>query len=86
MSDLHAGSHADDVARLTAIVKQAAAFKPDLVLHGGDFVNMQLFGGRRLSPYAIARILASQRPQQARRSVAWRATVWFGNQRFKRLA
>jgi len=58
MSDLHAGSHADDVARLTAIVKEAAAFKPDLVLHGGDFVNMQLFGGGRLSPYAIARILA----------------------------
>ena len=58
MSDLHAGSHADDVARLTAIVKEAAAFKPDLVLHGGDFVNMQLFGGGRLSPYAVARILA----------------------------
>ena len=57
MSDLHAGSHADDVARLTAIVKEAAVFKPDLVLHGGDFVNMQLFGGGRLSPYAIARIL-----------------------------
>jgi len=58
MSDLHAGSHADDVARLTTIVKEAAAFKPDLVLHGGDFVNMQLFGGGRLSPYAVARILA----------------------------
>ena len=47
ISDLHAGSHAEDVARLTAIVKEAAAFKPDLVLHGGDFVNMQLFGGGR---------------------------------------
>ena len=58
ISDLHAGSHADDVARLTAIITEAAAFKPDLVLHGGDFVNMQLFGGGRLSPYAIARILA----------------------------
>jgi predicted MPP superfamily phosphohydrolase len=58
LSDLHAGSHADDVARLTAIVKEAAAFKPDLVLHGGDFVNMQLFGGGRLSPYVVARVLA----------------------------
>jgi predicted MPP superfamily phosphohydrolase len=58
MSDLHAGSHTNDVARLTAIVKEAAAFKPDLVLHGGDFVNMQLFGGGRLSPHAVARILA----------------------------
>jgi len=58
LSDLHAGSHADDVARLTAIVKEAAAFKPDLVLHGGDFVNMQLFGGGRLSPFLVARILA----------------------------
>ena len=58
ISDLHAGSHADDIARLTANITEAAAFKPDLVLHGGDFVNMQLFGGGRLSPYAIARILA----------------------------
>lgn len=60
-SDLHAGSHADDVARIGVIVAEAARFRPDLVLHGGDFVNMQLFGGGRLSPYAIARILASLR-------------------------
>ena len=39
-------------------MNEAATFRPDLVLHGGDFVNMQLFGGGRLSPYAIARILA----------------------------
>jgi len=58
LSDLHAGSHAGDVARLGAIVAQAAAYKPDLVLHGGDFVNMQPFGGGRLAPHVIAPILA----------------------------
>ena len=58
LSDFHAGSHAGDVARLAAIVAEAQAFKPDLVLHGGDFVNMQLFGGGRLPPRIIAAILA----------------------------
>jgi uncharacterized protein len=58
LSDFHAGSHTGDVARLRAIVSEAAAFKPDLVLHGGDFVNMQMFGGGRLAPRAIAAILA----------------------------
>ena len=58
LSDLHAGSHAGDVARLQAIVTEAASYKPDLVLHGGDFVNMQPFGGGRLAPHAIAAILA----------------------------
>lgn len=58
LSDLHAGSHADDVARLGAIVTEAAAYRPDLVLHGGDFVNMQILGGGRLPPHTIAAILA----------------------------
>lgn len=58
LSDFHAGSHAGDVARLGAIVEQAATYTPDIVLYGGDFVNMQLFGGGRLSPDTIAAILA----------------------------
>jgi predicted MPP superfamily phosphohydrolase len=58
LSDFHAGSHTGDVARLGAIVGEAAAFKPDLVLHGGDFVNMQMFGGGRIAPRAVAAILA----------------------------
>ena len=58
LSDFHAGSHTGDVARLAAIVSEAAAFKPDLVLHGGDFVNMQMFGGGRLPPATIAVTLA----------------------------
>jgi predicted MPP superfamily phosphohydrolase len=57
LSDFHAGSHTGDVARLGAIVNEAATFKPDLVLHGGDFVNMQMLGGGRLAPRAIAAIL-----------------------------
>jgi uncharacterized protein len=58
LSDVHAGSHAGDAARLAAIVAEAAAQKPDLVLHGGDFVNMQPFGGGRIPPRATAAILA----------------------------
>jgi predicted MPP superfamily phosphohydrolase len=58
LSDFHAGSHTDDVARIAAIVDEAAAFEPDLVLYGGDFVNMQMFGGGRLPPQTIAAILA----------------------------
>lgn len=58
LSDFHAGSHAGDVARLAAIVGEAAAHNPDLVLYGGDYVNMQPLGGGRLSPHTIAAILA----------------------------
>ena len=58
LSDFHVGSHTDDVARHTAIAKEAAAFLPDLVLLGGDYVNMQTFGGGRVPPRVIARMLA----------------------------
>ena len=58
LSDFHTGCHADDLARLRAIVAEAAAHRPDLVLFGGDFVNMMLFGGGRVAPRAIAAALA----------------------------
>src|SRR5262249_27460200 len=35
-----------------------AALAPDLVLFGGDYVNMQLFGGGRVPPRTIAAILS----------------------------
>ena len=38
LSDVHIGSAAMDVARLTRIVAQINALKPDLVLMAGDFV------------------------------------------------
>jgi len=57
LSDFHVGSHADDVARLARIVAEAAAYKPDLALYGGDFVNMQVFGGGRVPPDVIAGML-----------------------------
>jgi predicted MPP superfamily phosphohydrolase len=40
LSDLHTGSHSDDVVRLNAIIDQVASLAPDLVLYGGDYVNM----------------------------------------------
>src|SRR5262249_1621484 len=44
--------------RLEGIVAEARAFNPDLVLLGGDFVNMQLFGAGRVPPKVIAAVLA----------------------------
>jgi uncharacterized protein len=58
LSDFHTGSHSGDVARLEVIVSEARAFNPDLVLFGGDFVNMQLFGGGRVPPRITTAILA----------------------------
>lgn len=58
LTDFHIGSHAGDVARLAAIAGEAAAEKPDLVLFGGDYVNMQIFGGGRVPPRTVARLLA----------------------------
>ena len=58
LSDLHVGSHTDDVTRYTAIAREVSAFLPDLVLLGGDYMNMQLLGGGRVPPRVIARILA----------------------------
>jgi uncharacterized protein len=40
------------------IIDEAASAMPDLVLFGGDFVNMQLFGGGRVPPRTIAAILS----------------------------
>jgi predicted MPP superfamily phosphohydrolase len=58
LSDLHTGSHFDDVARLNSIVDDATALAPDLVLFGGDYMNMQPFGGGRVPPRTIAAILS----------------------------
>jgi predicted MPP superfamily phosphohydrolase len=57
LSDFHTGSHSGDVARLERIVEEARTFNPDLVLFGGDFVNLQLFGGGRVPPQVIAAVL-----------------------------
>lgn len=57
LSDFHTGSHTNDIARLERIVAEAAAYQPDLVLYGGDFVNMIAFGGGRIPPHVIARTL-----------------------------
>jgi uncharacterized protein len=58
LADFHTGSHLGDVARLDSIMAEAARLTPDLVLFGGDYVNMQLFGGGRVPPWAIASILS----------------------------
>ena len=57
VSDLHVGSHSDDVTRLRTLVAELQLLEPDLVLYGGDFVNMQPIGGGRVPPRTIASIL-----------------------------
>jgi hypothetical protein len=58
LSDLHVGSHIDDVTRYATIAREVSALLPDLVLLGGDYMNMQLLGGGRVPPRVIARLLA----------------------------
>src|SRR5262249_31948472 len=58
LSDFHTGSHSEDVTRLQGIVTEARNFGPDLVLFGGDFVNMQPFGGGRVPPRVVGSALA----------------------------
>jgi predicted MPP superfamily phosphohydrolase len=57
VSDLHLGSHSDDLARLRALMAELQLLEPDLVLHGGDFMNMQPIGGGRIPPHIVASIL-----------------------------
>jgi len=58
LSDLHVGSHTNDVERLGGIMSSAAEFQPDLMCLGGDYINSLLFGGGRVPPETIAEILA----------------------------
>ena len=58
LSDFHVGSHTDDIARMSAILAEAATYTPDLVLFGGDYMNMHFVGGGRVPPHAIAAMLA----------------------------
>jgi predicted MPP superfamily phosphohydrolase len=58
LSDFHVGSHTGDLARLAAIAKEAEAYSPDLVLYGGDYMNMHLLGRGRVPPRSIAAVLS----------------------------
>lgn len=58
LSDLHVGSHGGDLDRLRRIVDEILARRPGLLLLGGDYVNMQIFGGGRVRPEQVAEILA----------------------------
>lgn len=58
LSDFHFGSHTGDLARIGAIAKEAAAYSPDLVLYGGDYMNVQPFGRGRVPPRSVAAALS----------------------------
>ena len=57
IADLHVGSHAGDIDRFAGIMMEAAGFAPDLILFGGDYVNMSTFGGGRIPPHVIASLM-----------------------------
>jgi uncharacterized protein len=80
LSDFHTGSHTDDVARLAAIIAQAASFHPDLALFGGDYINMQPFGGGRVSPRRIAAILSRLSAPCGRFAVLGNHDFYYGPQ------
>src|SRR5258708_11829769 len=54
LSDLHTGSHSDDVARLKVIVDEVAALAPDLVLFCGGYMNMHQVDGGTVPPVTLA--------------------------------
>lgn len=80
LSDHHLGSHTDDVARHAAIAREAAAFLPDLVLFGGDYMNMMLFGGGRVPPRVIARLLARTMGRYGRFAILGNHDYGYGEQ------
>ncbi len=54
LSDFHVGSHSRDPERLKVIVSEASALQPDLVLLGGDFLNMMPRFGGRVPPETVS--------------------------------
>src|SRR5262249_55204857 len=75
---LHVGSHTGDVARFTAMVKEINALLPDLVLLGGDYINMQIAGGGRVPPGIIARMLARLTGRHARYAIMGNHDYMYG--------
>ena len=65
---------------LQAIAREVAAFLPDLVLFGGDYVNMQLFGGGRVPPRVIARMLARMMGRHGRFAILGNHDYTYGEQ------
>ena len=63
LSDVHMGSHTDDLNRLQTIVDEINAWECDLVLLPGDFMNTQILGGGRVPPQVTAEILAKLQPK-----------------------
>jgi uncharacterized protein len=82
LSDFHVGSHTDDIARYGAIAREATALAPDLVLLGGDYVNLQLLGGGRVSPRAVARLLDRFVGRHGRFAILGNHDYIYGEQEF----
>jgi predicted MPP superfamily phosphohydrolase len=80
LSDHHVGAHTDDLTRHLLIMRSAAALRPDLVLFGGDYVNMTLFGGGRVPPRTIARMLSRLTGRHGRFAILGNHDYAYGEQ------
>ena len=58
LADVHLGSHSNDLNRLSEIVAKVNAWKPDVILLLGDFINNQLFFQGWICPKKIAELLS----------------------------
>ena len=67
-------------ARYAALAKEVAAFLPDLVLFGGDYMNMQTLGGGRVPPRIIARMLARIMGRHGRFAILGNHDYMYGEQ------
>jgi predicted MPP superfamily phosphohydrolase len=56
IGDPHVGSHAGDLDRFKGIVSEVCERPADAILLLGDYMNMMLFGARRVPPSGIARL------------------------------
>jgi predicted MPP superfamily phosphohydrolase len=56
IGDPHVGSHAGDLDRFAAIVTEVRESPADAILLLGDYMNMMVFGARRVPPDAIAKL------------------------------
>ena len=64
IGDPHVGSHAGDLDRFQGIVSEVCESPTDAILLLGDYMNMMIFGARRVPPDAIAKLF-DRLPQHA---------------------
>lgn len=63
LSDLHLGSHTNDIVRLEHILGDAARYGADVGCLGGDFINTMRFGKGHIPPDVTASVISRLHPR-----------------------